>query len=38
MFGLISFLAESLSNQVVLKVVRIAPLGATWMSKGAKQH
>ena len=33
--GLMSFLAESLSNPVVIKVGGIAPLGA--MEKGAKK-
>ena len=35
LFGLMSFLAESLSNPVVLNVGGIAPLGA--MEKGAKK-
>jgi len=37
LFGLLSFLAESLSNPVVLIVGGIAPLGAILMSKGAKK-
>jgi len=32
-----SFLAESLSNPVVLKVGGIAPLGAILMGKGAQK-
>ena len=36
-FELTSFLAESLSNPVVLKVGGIAPLGAILMGKGAKK-
>ena len=40
--GLMSFLAESLSNPVVIKVGGIAPLGAIGegakKTKGAKQH
>jgi len=35
LFGLMSFLAESLSNPVVLNVGGIVPLGA--MGKGAKK-
>ena len=35
LFGLMSFLAKSLSNPVFLKVGGIAPLGA--MGKGAKK-
>jgi len=38
LFGLMSFLAESLSNPVFLKVGGIAPLGAILMGKGAKKQ
>jgi len=37
LFGLMSFLAESLSNPVVLKVGETAPLGAISMGNGAKK-
>jgi len=37
LFGWMSFLAESLSNPVVLKVGGIAPLGSILMGKGAKK-
>jgi len=36
LFGLMSLLAESLSNPVVLKVGGIAPLGTIFMGKGGK--
>ena len=37
LFGLMSFLAESLANPVVLKVGGIAPLEAILMGKGPKK-
>ena len=37
LFGLMSFLAESLSNPVVLKVGGISPLGTILIGNGAKK-
>jgi len=37
LFGLMPFLAESLSNPLVHKVGRIAPLGVILMGKGSKK-